>query len=185
MIRLLIVLPCLSSELPLQCTVRHVSLDPLQTRKPRYETISYVWGDPTPSHTILIDGRPLKVPANTDQALRRMAFLDRTRTLWIDAVCINQTDTKERAQQVAMMGKIYSRAKRNLVYLGEEDGMTERAAKMFEALEKEMDSQFDEHGDRDEAGTDGRGGWRPAPSPIHTMLDEEALCAFFSRPWFR
>lgn len=41
------------------------------------------------------------------------------RFLWIDAICIDQSRVEERNHQVAMMGKIYSRARRVLVWLGQ------------------------------------------------------------------
>jgi hypothetical protein len=52
--------------------------------------------------------------------------------LWIDAVCINQTDDREKSIQVAMMDIIYRRANRVLIYLGESDGRdTTRVMKCF------------------------------------------------------
>jgi hypothetical protein len=39
--------------------------------------------------------------------------------LWIDALCINQSDLKERAQQVQMMRLIYAQANRVVIWLGE------------------------------------------------------------------
>lgn len=47
------------------------------------------------------------------------------RTVWIDAICINQDDVNERGHQVHLMPQIYSRARRVLIYTGEalpEDG---------------------------------------------------------------
>ncbi|KAI8939245.1 hypothetical protein NX059_005071 [Plenodomus lindquistii] len=41
--------------------------------------------------------------------------------LWVDALCINQEDASERAEQVKMMGKIYARATNVKIWLGEED----------------------------------------------------------------
>jgi hypothetical protein len=41
--------------------------------------------------------------------------------LWIDALCINQEDEKEKANQVKMMGKIYARASNVNIWLGKED----------------------------------------------------------------
>jgi hypothetical protein len=40
------------------------------------------------------------------------------RTLWVDAVCINQNDIQEKNQQVAQMQEIYAGAKEVLVWLG-------------------------------------------------------------------
>jgi hypothetical protein len=41
--------------------------------------------------------------------------------LWVDALCINQEDAVERANQVKMMGKIYGRARRVTVWLGKRE----------------------------------------------------------------
>lgn len=38
--------------------------------------------------------------------------------LWIDAVCINQSDLVEKAQQVDVMGSIYTAASRTIIWLG-------------------------------------------------------------------
>lgn len=43
------------------------------------------------------------------------------RALWVDAICINQADVRERSEQVAIMRDIYQHAERVLVWLGEED----------------------------------------------------------------
>src|SRR5882757_5845843 len=45
------------------------------------------------------------------------------RQLWIDALCINQIDEAEKNKQVAMMGEIYSRASRVLIWLGRLDNV--------------------------------------------------------------
>lgn len=36
-----------------------------------------------------------------------------------DALCINQKDNKERAEQVALMAEVYSRAQKVVIWLGE------------------------------------------------------------------
>jgi ABC-type antimicrobial peptide transport system ATPase subunit len=68
-----------------------------------------------------------------------MRFSDKPRVLWIDAICINQSSLSERSDQVALMSTIYSRANRNLVYLGEDDtAVAERAIENVEILYAEM-----------------------------------------------
>ncbi|KAK5735304.1 Folylpolyglutamate synthetase [Elasticomyces elasticus] len=118
-IRLLKVLPD-EAEKPVRVIVRMVQLPAV------YETISYAWGDPARSCEIVVRlnkrrrwSRQLRVPVNTQAALRRMRYSDRACTIWIDAVCINQDDKVERSQQVAIMGKIFASSFGNLVYLGE------------------------------------------------------------------
>jgi hypothetical protein len=41
--------------------------------------------------------------------------------LWVDAICIDQTNLDERAQQVGIMDRIYSNAKTVIAWLGGED----------------------------------------------------------------
>lgn len=48
--------------------------------------------------------------------------------LWIDAICINQSDADEKSQQVRMMTEIYARASLTFVWVGEEDVMIDRHA---------------------------------------------------------
>jgi hypothetical protein len=51
--------------------------------------------------------------------LLRLRLRDEPRLLWIDAVCINQTDNVEKTKQATLMRKIYENAVRVLVQLGE------------------------------------------------------------------
>lgn len=39
-------------------------------------------------------------------------------SMWIDAICINQTDLDEKGYQVELMGDIYSKASHVLIWLG-------------------------------------------------------------------
>jgi len=92
-----------------------------------FESLSYTWGRPRFSYRLWIryeeDGAPkvakIGITKNLWRALKALRLGDRTRTLWADAVCINQKDIQERELQVAMMGRIYSASTRTTVYLGE------------------------------------------------------------------
>ncbi|KAK8139375.1 hypothetical protein PG984_002755 [Apiospora sp. TS-2023a] len=59
-----------------------------------------------------------------DIARNRYERLENTTSLqtavWVDALCINQDDPKERAQQVKLMGQIYRRAMTVKIWLGNE-----------------------------------------------------------------
>lgn len=52
------------------------------------------------------------------------------RTIWVDAICINQSDVKERNHQVHIMQRIYTNAASVVVWLGPADGSS-RAAMDF------------------------------------------------------
>ena len=63
------------------------------------------------------DGKALKVTKNCKQALQNLRTTQ-PRTLWVDAVCIDQSLHEERNQQVMMMQKIYKKATRVIIWLG-------------------------------------------------------------------
>ena len=69
--------------------------------------------------TISINGRDFTVGENLYDALilRRRKI---TCPLWIDAICINQSDPVEKSHQVLAMDKIYFSAQRVIVWLGKE-----------------------------------------------------------------
>lgn len=54
--------------------------------------------------------------------------------IWVDAVCINQEDMEERASQVRLMDKIYSKAAHTLVWLGRDDEYTAAAAETIKRV---------------------------------------------------
>ncbi|KAJ5648793.1 uncharacterized protein N7484_002516 [Penicillium longicatenatum] len=102
----------------IRCQMKHVRL----TDEPIYEALSYAWGDPIPTITVICNDRIFKVSANLESALFR---LQQTAVpFWIDAICINQTDNAERSKQVKMMSHIYQKARRVNIWLGESDGET-------------------------------------------------------------
>ena len=87
---------------------------------PTYEALSYVWGsldDPIDIHVGL---QTLPVTQNLAGALPYLRYRDKPRTLWIDAICVNQQDLKERSRQVRRMADLYRLADRVVVWLGPE-----------------------------------------------------------------
>ena len=79
--------------------------------QPRYEALSYTWGVTTELQTITLNGLPFQITCNLEVTLRHLRdHLGGVRILWIDAVCINQIDVKERSAQVQMMSKIFGLA---------------------------------------------------------------------------
>ncbi|KAI9785908.1 MAG: hypothetical protein M1839_008174 [Geoglossum umbratile] len=114
-IRLVTVAPG-SGNARIHCQLRHASL----TDNPEYEALSYVWGDPSDTRPISLDGQVFQVTANLHAALRRLRHRTK-KVFWIDAICINQSDPRERAHQVHMMRDIFSSAKRVVAWLREAD----------------------------------------------------------------
>lgn len=102
---------------PLHCTIEHVDVDSGVT----FSAISYVWGnEETPYGMLVGDDQYVPLTTSLHEAFQNLRAVEDigTKTFWADQVCINQSDTKERNLQVAMMGSIYRKATRVITYIG-------------------------------------------------------------------
>jgi hypothetical protein len=68
---------------------------------------------------IICNGHMVSVAENLYHALLQLRQMPDIQYLWVDAICINQADLEERAQQVSVMGKIYASAEQVIVWLGQ------------------------------------------------------------------
>ena len=92
-----------------------------------YTAFSYTWSGPISERTIQIGEVPLRITENLAAALRRFRGPVRPKKIWVDAICINQSDDEEKGFQVALMGDIYHNASRTWVWLGEESSDSDAA----------------------------------------------------------
>ncbi|KAF2098730.1 hypothetical protein NA57DRAFT_75969 [Rhizodiscina lignyota] len=60
------------------------------TDHPKFEALSYTWGDLEKSHAVICDGAEIRITACLQRALRAFRLKDRTRRLWIDQICLYQ-----------------------------------------------------------------------------------------------
>ncbi|KAI1259471.1 HET-domain-containing protein [Xylariaceae sp. FL1019] len=99
-----------------------------------YEALSYTWGSDKGDEVAIVvnsDMKEMPLGANLANAIRYLRYPDRPRIMWIDAVCIDQTNYRERGQQVQRMGDIYLHARKVVAWLGSGTANTELA---FSAL---------------------------------------------------
>ena len=136
-----------SNDAPLVCNIVTQHID----GKP-YEAISYVWGDPTPIASVrCVDEAnegELGIGKGLFKSLVALRLTGHTRSIWIDALCINQRDIGERQSQVRMMGTIYSKAKHVLCWLGpfhEEDEDAESRARLAISFLRTFNENPNEH----------------------------------------
>ena len=102
---------------------------------PAYMALSYTWGSPIiGANEAEYSGQPIPLAVRTS-AGKKWIFIGRnlynalvpiaarglTQYLWVDAVCINQSDETEKAAQIPLMGDIYSRCQSVIAWLGEDD----------------------------------------------------------------
>ncbi|KAF2136928.1 uncharacterized protein K452DRAFT_279237, partial [Aplosporella prunicola CBS 121167] len=85
-----------------------------------YFALSYVWGSPKPMRPYNLRTKYLGIGPNLEEALLSLRHEKLFLTLWVDALCINQGDLEERAQQVEHMYTIFKNAKKVVAWLGKE-----------------------------------------------------------------
>ncbi|KAK0102685.1 hypothetical protein ONS95_006287 [Cadophora gregata] len=86
--------------------------------KPVYEAISYTWGTSKEQRELMINGKPFATSTSTYNALHGRSSMFRSRVVWIDYICIDQSNDVEKGSQVKMMTEIYESATRVVVWLG-------------------------------------------------------------------
>ncbi|PMD13545.1 HET-domain-containing protein [Hyaloscypha hepaticicola] len=115
-IRLLQIDPSQPDEVDIHCSFKTVSLN----SAPVYQALSYEWGPPevgSPSSRVFVNLHNVPTTPNLRRALKH---LETGTSYWIDAICIDQRDDKERGHQVRLMTEIYRHAGAVVVWLGSE-----------------------------------------------------------------
>ncbi len=133
--------------------------------KPRFEALSYVWGDPSVTEDMELDGRQVAVTTNLASALRSFRERDRPIVLWVDALCINQSDDSEKSAQIPLMGRIYKEAFLVRAWLGESENDSDHAMDTLNRMAREIKQDGDGEG--------GRKAESPEASETETSSDTE------------
>ncbi|EWZ84879.1 hypothetical protein FOCG_08068 [Fusarium oxysporum f. sp. radicis-lycopersici 26381] len=116
-IRLLRLLPPDDKDENIHCTLSHAVLN-TPSGNPAYEALSYVWGEPDFSEPIILNDHTFFITPSLKYILSCLKQrCDQQRVLWVDAICINQSDVEERGHQVTLMREIYSNCQRDIAWL--------------------------------------------------------------------
>ncbi|KAI0131820.1 heterokaryon incompatibility protein-domain-containing protein [Xylariales sp. AK1849] len=99
---------------PIVCSLQVASLDD----DPEYESLSYVWGDPTRTVPINVGGERFDATENLVEFLRCLRLQTADRLVWADAICIDQTNVKEKSKQLGLMGRVYQQASEAHIWFG-------------------------------------------------------------------
>jgi len=101
---------------------------PFDDTTPAFTALSYNWGDPMPKTAILCNNATFDAGPSLYAALvalrerhaRMLSYPQQPRCLfWIDALCIDQDNDEEKAQQVPLINTRYRHAAHVLVWLGD------------------------------------------------------------------
>ncbi|KAF4513126.1 hypothetical protein G6O67_000441 [Ophiocordyceps sinensis] len=130
-IRLVELLPATSSG-RLAGRLRRAAID----NTPPFVSVSHVWGDAMAEGRMHLESgcgnKEVQISKNLEALLLSLLCHDSSSLpqlwdngsrlpLWIDMVCINQTDIDEKTAQIALMRRIYSQATSALIWINEYD----------------------------------------------------------------
>ncbi|CZS85854.1 unnamed protein product [Fusarium graminearum] len=164
---------------------------------PAYETLSYTWGDQDSASTVAVQSinnlneEPehlhqgfLTIGENLDEALRHLRYPHRPRTMWIDALCINQSDVEERNHEVKRMGDIFRLATRVVAWIGPAyEGSTLALAMMRDISQHVV---WESSGACKPRPGCSDHSWHNFSIPLRlNKIVEIAIANLFSRSWFR
>lgn len=174
--RMVHLLPHADRNAPVECKLFDYDLSGKDGNSHAYEALSYCWEGNNRSNLIALNGCELGVTKNLYAALQHIRDRQIPRTLWIDAICINQDDNDgefgEKTKQIPLMGSIYAKAGRVIVWLGDgrEDG--EKALQWINFLAS-----------RENIST---GGFMEDQLPKDFITDHAIACSkLLQRDWFR
>jgi len=170
------------SAAPIRCHLIQYPLEEHCGGNHLYEALSYVWGDPAERFFICIlsesEACDFEVSANLHAALLRLRDRYFERILWIDAICINQSDDKEKEHQIQSMAKIYGLANRVIVWLGEAEDDSDEMLAYIRSLAEKEETELKYHDSR-------RGAVNELPGDQWLDKIKKALTTLIQKPWFK
>ena len=113
-IRLLTLLPSTSPSRPIHALIHWHDI----SKTPAYTAISYSWNSTFLIDNIVVNGVSTPVTRSAYTALHALRSSFRSRTVWLDAICIDQTSDADKDQQIPLMPRIYAQATEVTIWLG-------------------------------------------------------------------
>ncbi|KAF0316870.1 HET domain-containing protein [Colletotrichum asianum] len=179
-LRLVALDPATDERDPLSCTIFQCRRS---AQRQEYSAISNTWDEQTPSQTLEIrcddDISYVRITANVDALLRDFRAREKPCYLWVDAICLDQTNGEEKSQQIPLMGRIYGEAKDVRIWLGPDDRVTAKVFTLLRLLSQVLDVQPQ---------------WHMAERVVFHLNEVfcrkdgvvglKSLLNFFSRSWF-
>ena len=114
-IRILTLYASDESDAPLQCALEVLPLESAGD----FIALSYCWGAPGLSINLGVNNEVDAIQTNLWTFLHRLRSLRGRSRVWVDYLCINQRDYREKGPQVKLMADVFQRATAVYAWLGE------------------------------------------------------------------
>jgi len=111
---------------------------PQNVAETRYEALSYVWGvyEAENLRPITVDCKVYQITRNLHSALHHLRSSTPFRSLWVDAVCLDQNNLEEKNWTVPNMHIVYGSARSVIAWVGKADSDTTVALDLAKTLAK-------------------------------------------------
>ncbi|KAH7258164.1 hypothetical protein MRS44_010318 [Fusarium solani] len=111
----------------------HLTITPISEPK-AYKAVSYTWGTPERTCSLNISGTNLPITPALDTALRHLRRRYEPIVLWVDQICIDQSNHAEKADQVLLMSDVYTKAEQVLIWLGPEADRSDELMNLWQEV---------------------------------------------------
>ncbi|KAL5383548.1 hypothetical protein DPSP01_005942 [Paraphaeosphaeria sporulosa] len=139
----------------------------------KYIAGSYTWGPSSPTAPITLNGSTFEIRENLHDFLKVCRHKDDAVLIWVDAICIDQSNLLERTHQVGLMVDIYGQAAAVAIWLGPSSETLDYAVDIIEKLGTDASIHLDSK----------------HPHSVFAPGEDEAektveVAAFFNLPWW-
>lgn len=112
------------------------------SHRPNFSAISYAWGNGSLNKSILLaEDFSQPITETLFNGLKELSSSVNNMRVWVDSICINQKDQDEKAQQIRLMGRIYSQACQVVAWLGDAASDTSTGIKLLRVLGEVKDEE--------------------------------------------
>lgn len=171
-------------------TMIYANIDPVDffetSDMHHYEALSYTWGSDSHGACIhVLQGDEtwhVAVTKTLEEALDHLRSESNSRTLWVDAVCINQRDALEKSHQVSRMPEIFANATKVIAWVGPE---SKDSGVAIDALEETNERVPEDPNSDDLKPLPDHSDWSDMKYDLpFEPFQMTALVRFFERKWF-
>lgn len=149
-----------------------------------YTTLSYVWGPQNQSMKVLrTPSGDIRIRDALHTALVGLRKKREPLTLWVDALCINQSDKREKSQQIILLAEIFQRSACTLAHIGGDENHSEAIQMLMQVRAHMVVGPSSEEWPEDLPRCPQSWGDRGMPFPEDQIWTRAA--AFFENQWFR
>lgn len=107
-----------------------------------YFALSYTWGDPRFDRLLKVNNEMYPITSNLFRALVRLSYSNGPVRVWIDAICINQHDPKEKSAHIRNIFSFFQDADTVVVWLGEHGPKTEATFRLADHFILKQSAQW-------------------------------------------